>query len=153
MLQAPAFQAAKVAPVRLHPPRLRLLAGLLWRCFHRRQGSGDYLRSPIVQSVKRTPHATGFIPVGVVVQPRYDVGKDNLDVLVGLAGGQAVPHPGVELDGLVSAAGFFIQCSAHFRVCHCVCLSMQYKEWKRHLLNKKEKEIKINISQRNERAQ
>ena len=153
MLQAPAFQATKVSPVRLRPPRLWLLAGILRKSFHHGRGSGGNLHSPIFRSVNWTPHATGLIGTGVIVQPRYDVGKDNLDVLVGLAGRQAMPHPGVELNGLVSAAGFLVQCSAHFRVCHCVCLPMQYKEWKRYLKKRKKEKSQAYISQWVHKAQ
>ena len=40
----------------------------------------------------------------MLVEPGDDVGEDGLHVLVGLAGGEAVPHLRVELDGLVRAA-------------------------------------------------
>ena len=40
----------------------------------------------------------------VLVEPGDDVGEESLHGLVGLAGGEAVPHPWVELDGLVRAA-------------------------------------------------
>ena len=40
----------------------------------------------------------------MLVEPGDDVGEDSLHGLVGLAGGEALPHPWVELDGLVRAA-------------------------------------------------
>lgn len=77
--------------------------------------------------------------IGVFVEPCDDVSEDNVNIVVGLSGCQAVPHLGIELYGLVSAPSFVIQSFAHFRVCHCVCFPVQYEERKRYLIQNKTK--------------
>lgn len=67
------------------------------------------------------------------VEPGDDVGEDGVDVVVGLAGGEAVPHPRVELDGLVGAGGALVQRTAHLRVRHRVGLAVQDEERHAHL--------------------
>lgn len=71
--------------------------------------------------------------MGSVVEPSDDVGEDFLHVIVGLAGSEAMPHAGVERDGLVDAAGPLVERSAHLRVGHRVRLPVQHQEGKIHL--------------------
>lgn len=81
-----------------------------------------------------------MIPLlAVLLKPGDDVAKDDLDVVIWLAGGEAVPHSWVQLYGLVQAAGLLVQCLTHLRVCHHVGFAMQYKERQNNL----EKVIKV----------
>ena len=68
-----------------------------------------------------------------LVEPGDDVGEDGLHVLVGLAGGEAVPHLRVELDGLVRAGSALVQRAADLRVRHRVGLAVQDEERQLHL--------------------
>jgi hypothetical protein len=83
------------------------------------------------------PEAVLERPVpAALVEPGDDVEEDGIHVLVGLAGGEAVPHPRVELDGFVGAGGPLVQRAAHLWVCHRVGLAVQDEERQLHLLSK-----------------
>lgn len=74
-----------------------------------------------------------------LVEPGDDIGEDGLHVLVGLPSGEAVPHPWVELDGLVGAGRVLVKGPAHLRVRHRVGLAVQDEERQLHLPKHPEK--------------
>ena len=76
-----------------------------------------------------------------LVEPGDDVGEDGLHVLVGLPSGEAVPHPRVELDGLVGARRALVQGAAHLRVRHRVGLAVQDEERQLHLFKNIQKKV------------
>ena len=75
----------------------------------------------------------GFPVATALVEPRDNVREHQLHVLVRLAGGEAVPHPRVELDGLVGAGRALVEGAADLGVGHRVGLTVQDEEWHRHL--------------------
>jgi hypothetical protein len=83
---------------------------------------------------RHLPEAVLHCPAAAaLVEPGDDVGEDGLHVLVGLTGGEAVPHPRVELDCLVHAGRALVQRAADLRVCHRVSLAVQHEERQIHL--------------------
>lgn len=69
-----------------------------------------------------------------LIEPRDNVGEHQLHILIRLAGGETVPHSGVELDGLVGAGCPLIQGSADLWVGHSVSLTVQDEERDPHLV-------------------
>ena len=68
-----------------------------------------------------------------LVEPRENVREHQLHIFVRLTGGETMPHPRVELEGLVGASWALVEGTADLRVGHCVCLAVENKEWHPHL--------------------
>lgn len=68
-----------------------------------------------------------------MVEPRDDVGEDEVDVLGQLAGGERVPHARVELERLVRAGRLPAEQPADFRVGDPVGAPVHDEERQRHL--------------------
>jgi hypothetical protein len=68
-----------------------------------------------------------------LVEPRDDVGEDQVHVLIRLAGGEAVPHARIELDDLVGAGCALVEGATDLWVGHRIGLAMQDEEWHRDL--------------------
>lgn len=124
--QPAAFQSAQVAPAAGLSPW-----GPLWSAHC---GGGGQPLDAVTAQVRegRGPDAHGAIVdrllLAVLLEPGDDVSEDDLDVVVRLAGCEAVPHSWVQSYGLVPAAGLLVQCLAHLRVRHHVCFPVQHEE-------------------------
>jgi hypothetical protein len=127
MVMRPTSESAEEAPAQ--PPR----TPVPHRCFIVLL-SVDELGA---RNCHELPEAVLKPPVpAAVVEPGDDVEEDGIHVLVGLAGGEAVPHPRVEFDGFVGAGRPLVQRAAHLRVCHRVGLAVQDEERQLHLRSK-----------------
>ena len=69
-----------------------------------------------------------------LIEPCNNVREHQLYILIRLTGSKAVPHPRIELDGLVSACCPLIQGSADIWVGHRVSLAVQDEEWHPYLV-------------------
>lgn len=127
MAQALALQAAKIAHARASslrfpwPVSKKRPCGICHDHFRT-------LRAEVAVGCRR-------LHISSRVEPRYDVGEHHLNVLVRLARCEAVPHPRVQLHGLVRGACSLVQRPAHLRIGHRVCLAVQHEERQCHLHN------------------
>lgn len=124
-------------------------------CWHRTLGAttaagdaGDFggrrrrRLAVLVLRLRWSPHPlVGFPVATALVEPRDDVREHQLHVVIRLAGGEAVPHPGVELDGLVGAGRALVQGAADLGIGDRVGLTVQDEEWHRHLWKHTKKQI------------
>lgn len=68
-----------------------------------------------------------------MIQPRKNISTNNINILISLPKQQGMHHPFINLDRLILTLGLFIQCSAHIRISHNICASMQHNERKTHI--------------------